>query len=259
MSDPAVNAQLDGIISDFEGGCRAGCGTAWRPLGQEGCGKGEAGPPMGRPPAARPASPTWRTAAASFLPFIVVCVCRTRTASSRAPGASAKPPERSFPLSRRSAPSLPRFGSAFGPLSPAASQGVGYSPLRPAWEDSPLPHTSFGLGLSGIRARVGCRVETARPTVGSWAGGGLPLAPIQAWEHPQTPSRVRLYREGGVCVWIGSAFWSPPPLGVYKVWRDFGGLLPASAVLHPCPGPVCARAFMPSRDCLWLCVLRPGE
>lgn len=60
MSDPAVNAQLDGIISDFEGGC-----PTQRLLGElsksfqaglrrDGVSTGEARPRMARPGALRP-------------------------------------------------------------------------------------------------------------------------------------------------------------------------------------------------------------
>lgn len=64
MSDPAVNAQLDGIISDFEGGSRAAL-TSWAgPSGWSGVGREEAGASAGHPPAQRvpgPAPPTWST------------------------------------------------------------------------------------------------------------------------------------------------------------------------------------------------------
>lgn len=62
MSDPAVNAQLDGIISDFEGGCRAARRSWAGPSGGSGVCGGEAGTQVGRRPAERvpgPAPPMW--------------------------------------------------------------------------------------------------------------------------------------------------------------------------------------------------------
>lgn len=147
MSDPAVNAQLDGIISDFEGVCGVGCGGAQRPLGRGRCAKGEVGPPMGRSRAARPASPTWRTAAASFLPFIVVRLCRARTASSRAPGASSELPGAQFPSQRSLSPLPPAL--PVGPRAPQPCGGSGSWFLTAAscrGAQPPPPHQFRGWG-----------------------------------------------------------------------------------------------------------------
>lgn len=158
MSDPAVNAQLDGIISDFEGGCRAGCGSAQKPLGRDGCSEREAGPLMGRPPAARPASPTWRTAAAraSFLLLLFVCAERGQPPRGLL-GLPRNYRERSFPLGRRSVPSPRRSRSAFGPLSPAAGRGVSWftHPCVLLGRTAPSPTPVSGLGLRPLRAGMG--------------------------------------------------------------------------------------------------------
>lgn len=157
MSDPAVNAQLDGIISDFEGGCWAGCcgreSAGEDPTGGPGagrrCAEGRSDPQSRRPPvesAARPwpctrvayvgdpvggpagtpralTGPCARSAHCrlGFLPFIVVCVCRATATSSRARGAASELSRaHSFTLGNPSAPSLRLSPAALGPrLDPA--------------------------------------------------------------------------------------------------------------------------------------------
>lgn len=225
MSDPAVNAQLDGIISDFEGGCRARRGRA-----EEGAGPPEGAPRPPRAPRPAPASPTWRTrfggprASAApalppgFLPFIVF-------AERRQPprGLAGRP--RNWP--GRAAPSRPSQGPSprrpSGPRGPAAGRGAGHPLLRPAQSAAALPHTSFGAGPSRIPTGEAAERTCLGPAGSS---GGRPLG---SGPGPGTPPSASCSREArgrrGLRAGRERILVPSPGFGVYSVCRDLGGLL----------------------------------
>lgn len=169
MSDPAVNAQLDGIISDFEGGCRPAtapqaCSGAPRGGPQARRGRRRGGrTPMGCPPAAPPprarvasvehpvrgtrgpralAGPCARPARCRRVSFLLLLfVFAERRQSPR--GLAGLPQTalaRGFPLSCRSVLSLPRSPSASGPWPCGGLGEFATRPRVPPAGQPPPPH-----------------------------------------------------------------------------------------------------------------------
>lgn len=258
MSDPAVNAQLDGIISDFEGGC----GPATAPRACSGAPRGGPGAEAGRgreggtsmgarvPSLEDPVRGTEGTARPrrrlcspcaprqSFLPFIVVCVCPATTASSRARGASSAGLGAQFPFRLAAQSSRSR-----APRRPPGPQPCGLGALVTCGT-APSPRQFRGRGRG--RAALGLRRDSRGhgPGHGSLEGGG-PSPPSGPGDGLISSPRPAV-GEGGACARVGSTFWSPPCFGVYEV-RETWGASPSEAAGRPSPGLVCLSVC--PRDC----------
>lgn len=192
MSDPAVNAQLDGIISDFEGGC-------WPPTARQGAPRGgppretgartgrrdrygapsRRGPPHCPAPAQPPRwtpfggrgdrapllAPALALRATAGFPSFYCCLCLSSD-NSLLEGSSSKDPGAQF-SSRLVLQSSP-LHSPRRPRGPGPWGGLGElvtRPPRPARRTAashPLAYISFGAGAQQ-RIRAGEGPEWTRP------------------------------------------------------------------------------------------------